>query len=161
MEPRPVPRADPEAMQKVLIAEKDPQVRGHYASLVKELGHLPLTCEDAIAVLDRASAHPEIDAIVMDLDLPGAWGEQLLEVLAGLDHLAQVPIIVVSAPRSRTELMRLLVMGMHQWFEKPPEAEELMAAIQTCLERSAALDIFDVEGPLESEPEEGCWLMHA
>jgi len=152
------------AMQKVLIAEKDPETREHYASLVKALGHRPLVCEDAIAVLDCASAHPEIDAIVMDLDLPGAWGEQLLEVLSGLDHLAQAPIIVVSAPRSRTELMRLLVMGMHQWFEKPPESEELMGAIRTCLERSAALDIFDVDGPLPAASqgaEGGSWLMHA
>ncbi len=151
-------------MQKVLIAEKDPETREHYASLVKALGHRPLVCEDAIAVLDCASAHPEIDAIVMDLDLPGAWGEQLLEVLSGLDHLAQAPIIVVSAPRSRTELMRLLVMGMHQWFEKPPEPRELMNAIRTCLERSAALDIFDVDGPLgvgTGTGEGGSWLMHA
>ena len=151
-------------MQKVLIAEKDPETREHYAALVRALGHRPLTCEDAIGVLDCASAHPEIDAIVMDLDLPGAWGEQLLEVLSGLEHLAQAPIIVVSAPRSRTELMRLLVMGMHQWFEKPPEAAELMEAIRTCLERSAALDIFDVEGPLPGTAdgaENSSWLMHA
>ena len=149
-------------MQKVLIAEKEPEVREHYASLVKALGHRPLTCEDAIAALDCATAHPEIDAIVMDLDLPGAWGEQVLEVLSGLDHLAQVPIIVVSAPRSRTELMRLLVMGMHQWFEKPPAPEELMGAIKTCLERRAALDRFDVAGPLAAgDADQGSWLMHA
>ena len=43
------------AMQKVLIAEKDPETREHYASLVKALGHRPLVCEDAIAAISDAA----------------------------------------------------------------------------------------------------------
>lgn len=152
-------------MQKVLIAEKDPAMRRYYGQLVATMGHQPLLCHDGISVLDCASSHPDLDMILMDLDLPGTWGEQLVEVLRNLDHLAHVPIVVVSAPRTRTELMRLLVMGMHQWFEKPPAAEELVAAIQACLDRSAALDLFDVEGPLPipvgSEDPHGSWLLHA
>lgn len=132
-------------MQKVLIAEKDPNNRAYYAEIVRSLGHLPLTCNDGIAVLDCASTHPDLDLILTDVDLPGTWGEQLIGVLRGLDHMAHVPIMVVSARRTRTELMRLLVMGVRQWFEKPPERAELTEAIQACLERSAALDLFDVE----------------
>lgn len=135
-------------MQKVLIADNDPQTRAFYAQLVADLGHLPLQCEDGIAVLDCASANPDVDLIITDIDLPGAWGEQLIEVVRRIDRLAHVPILVISAPRTRTELMRLLVIGVRQWFEKPPEAEELMKAISACLDRSAALDLFDVEDSL-------------
>ena len=154
-------------MQKVLIAEKDAAMRAYYAGLVRTLGHHAITCHDAISVLDSAGSDSDVDMILMDLDLPGAWGEQLVEVLRGLDHLADVPIVVVSAPRTRTELMRLLVMGMHQWFEKPPAAEELMAAIQACLDRSAALDLFEVEEAIGQTTSEaldaslGSRLMHA
>ncbi|MEM8709407.1 MAG: response regulator [Planctomycetota bacterium] len=132
-------------MQKVLIADNDPTTRAYYAQLVSSLGHLPLTCEDGIAALDCATANPDIDLILTDIDLPGAWGEQLIEVLRGIDRLASVPILVVSAPRTRTELMRLLVIGVRQWFQKPPEESELVTAIESCLDRSAALDLFDVE----------------
>lgn len=132
-------------MQKVLIADKDPTTRAFYAQMVSDLGHIPLTCEDGIAVLDCASANHDVDLIITDIDLPGAWGEQLIEVVRGIDRLAHVPVLVVSAPRTRTELMRLLVIGVRQWFAKPTTSEELGAAVTACLERSGALDLFDVE----------------
>lgn len=132
-------------MQKVIIADKDPETRAFYSQLVANLGHLPLSCEDGIAVLDCASANPDVDLIITDIDLPGAWGEQLIEVVRNIDRLAHVPVLVVSAPRTRTELMRLLVIGVRQWFAKPTSAEELGAAISKCLDRSSALDIFEVE----------------
>lgn len=153
-------------MQKVLIADNDPQTRAFYAQLVAEMGHLPLQCEDGIGVIDCASANPDIDLMITDIDLPGAWGEQLIEVVRGIDRLANVPILVISAPRTRTELMRLLVIGVRQWFEKPPQTEELSAAITACLDRSAALDLFDVEdvipsGELVGAGPDNAWLLAA
>ena len=158
--------SDPQtiAMQKVLIAEKDPAIREYYSQLIRAMGHTPLPCHDGISVLDCATSNPDLDLILMDLDLPGTWGQQLVEVLRGLDQLAPVPIIVVSAKRTRTELMRLLVMGVRQWFEKPPEAEELMAAIQGTLDRNTALDLFDVEDliPIGAGTDAGAsWLLEA
>lgn len=158
-------------MQKVLIADKDPETRAWYADLVRSLGHEPVLCDDAISVLDTATSGCEVDLILTDIDLPGAWGEQLIGVLRSVDRLAHVPILVVSAPRTRTELMRLLVIGVRQWFEKPPEASELGNAIQSCLDRTAALDLFDVEEALPAagafqpqgqgtEPQ-GSWLLSA
>lgn len=152
-------------MQKVLIADHDPATRSFYADIVRRLGHTPLECGDGIAVLDAASANPDIDLIITDVDLPGTWGEQLIEVLRGLDALASVPILVVSAPRSRTELMRLLVKGVRQWFEKPPAVPELEAAIQNSLDRSAALDLFDVDVDMQpvaaTAGTGGSWLLEA
>lgn len=151
-------------MQKVLIADSDPETREFYADLVRSLGHVPLECPDGIAVLDVASSNSDIGLIVTDIDLPGAWGEQLIEVVRGIDALASVPILVISAPRTRTELMRLLVKGVRQWFEKPPSRTKLMAAIQACLDLNQALDLFDVELEVVTDPAcaaigEGCWLL--
>ena len=155
-------------MQKVLIADKDPETQSFYADLVMSLGHTPIICSDGIAVIDCASANPDVDLVITDIDLPGTWGEQLIEVIRGLDALAAVPILVISAPRSRTELMRLLVKGVRQWFEKPPATEELLAAISACLDRNAALDLFDVEEaiPLAVGADamaggSGSWLLEA
>jgi CheY-like chemotaxis protein len=50
--------------------------------------------------------NPDLGLVLMDVDLPGAWGEQLVRVVHGLDQLAEVPILVASAPRSQVELMR-------------------------------------------------------
>ncbi len=147
-------------MQKILIADGDPVTRDWYAELVRDLGHVPLVCENAIAVLDYASSNPDLDLVLMDLDLPGAWGEQLLTVVRRLDSLAEVPIIVASAPRSQVELMRLLANGARRWFKRPPEARELVAAIHECLERSVALAVFDIPEPV-SMVDEACsnWLL--
>lgn len=130
-------------MHKILIADRDPETRDWYTELVHSLGHLPLVCEDAIGVLDSASANPDLDLVLMDIDLPGAWGEQLLKVVRGLDCLEHVPILVASAPRSQVELVRLLANGARRWFRRPPEARELIAAINECLERCDALSVLD------------------
>ena len=152
-------------MQKVLIADKDHATQVFYADLVRSMGHMPVVCSDGIAVLDMVTAHPDIDLILTDIDLPGAWGEQLIEIIRGLDALASVPILVVSAPRTRAELMRLVVKGVRRWFEKPPAAGELAAAITSCLDRSAALDLFDVPdelpAPAECVSAGGSWLLEA
>jgi len=155
-------------MQKVLIADKDPSTQAFYADLVMSLGHTPIICADGIAVLDCASANPDVGLVITDIDLPGTWGEQLIEIIRGLDSLAAVPILVISAPRTRTELMRLLVKGVRQWFEKPPSTEELLAAISASLDRSAALDLFDVDEVIPVGMEAGSmaaatgsWLLEA
>ena len=152
-------------MQKVLIADKDHATQVFYADLVRSMGRMPVVCSDGIAVLDMVTAHPDIDLIITDIDLPGAWGEQLIEVIRGLEALANVPIVVVSAPRTRSELMRLVVKGVRRWFEKPPAAEELAAAITSCLDRSAALNLFDVPdelpAPAECVSAAGSWLLEA
>ena len=61
--------------------------------------------------------------------------------------------------------MRLLVKGVRQWFQKPPEMEELGAAIAACLDRSTALDLFDVEeeiaAPVGAASSTGSWLLEA
>lgn len=147
-------------MHKILIADRDPETREWYTELVQGLGHLPLVCEDAIAVLDSASAHPDLGLVIMDIDLPGAWGEQLLRVVRSLDRLTHVPILVASAPRSQVELVRLLANGARRWFRRPPEARELVAAINDCLERSEALSVFDEPGALlGGEVVSGSWLL--
>ncbi len=147
-------------MQKILIADKDPETRDWYTDLVRRLGHVPLVCEDAIAVLDYASANPDLGLVIMDVDLPGAWGEQLLSVVRGLDQLENIPIIVASAPRSQVELMRLLANGARRWFRRPPEERELVSAIEECLERSNALSVFDVAEPvLAADGVSPSWLL--
>ena len=65
-------------MQKVLIADKDHATQVFYADLVRSMGHMPVVCSDGIAVLDMVTAHPDIDLILTDIDLPGARGEQLI-----------------------------------------------------------------------------------
>lgn len=152
-------------MLKVLIADKDPDTRAFYVELVRSLGYAPLECIDGIAVLDAASSELDVQLIMMDIDLPGAWGEQLIEVVRGIDSLAEVPILVVSAPRTRTEMMRLLMKGVRQWFEKQPSKEELLSAMTSCLDRSAALDLLDITDPSEMRNSafagvgSGCWLL--
>ncbi|MEZ6015656.1 MAG: response regulator [Planctomycetota bacterium] len=134
-------------MHKILIADSDPDTREWYSELVRSLGHVPLVCEDAIAVLDYASSNPDLDLVLMDVDLPGAWGEQLITIVRSLDCLGDVPILVASAPRSQVELMRLLANGARRWFRRTPEARELIPAINECLERCDALSVFDVPEP--------------
>ena len=70
----------------------------------------------------------------MDMDLPGAWGEQLLGVIKKQEALCHIPILVTSSARSHADLMRILASGATRWFERPPEEMILIDAIEEALQ---------------------------
>lgn len=121
-------------MHKILIAEAEAETRDWYAFLIRNMGHETVHCEDAIALLDHATAKHNVDMIVMSQELPGANSDQLLSVLKGLHVLRDVPILVGSDHKSHAELMKLLGGGATRWFECPADPVELAQAIQEDLQ---------------------------
>ena len=138
-----------------------------YADLVRSMGHMPVVCSDGIAVLDMVTAHPDIDLILMDIDLPGAWGEQLIEIIRAPRRSRERSDPVVSAPRHGRG--RADAPGREGRASVVREASgrrgQLAAAITSCLDRSAALDLFDVPdglpAPAECVSAGGSWLLEA
>jgi DNA-binding response OmpR family regulator len=79
------------------------------------------------------------DLIILDLSLPGGDGFLLMERFKNLSRLALVPIIVLSGETSAGIKERALQAGAEAFFTKPPNDDELLAAVQKSLSKSTRI----------------------
>jgi two-component system, OmpR family, KDP operon response regulator KdpE len=80
-----------------------------------------------------AAATHQPDLIILDLGLPDEDGQQLLKILRGWLTL---PIIILSARHSESEIIKALDSGANDYLVKPFRTGELMARIRSALRLS-------------------------
>ncbi len=96
----------------------------------------------------------EYGCVVLDLGLPDASGEELLELVRGKG--LKIPVIVVTARGSIQDKLTLLNMGADDFMVKPFDLDELAARIRTILRRiptDAADRGASCHGPLTLYPQ--------
>ena len=117
-------------MLKVLVVEDD----AHVGSMLEELlaPHYQVvraySGTEALLVLDAEKP----DLVLLDLMLPGASGEEILE------RILPVPVIIVSAKPDPEEKADLLLRGASDYVSKPFYPKELLARIAVQLRQHAA-----------------------
>jgi DNA-binding response OmpR family regulator len=102
----------------------------------------------------RASiATHEYDFVVLDLGLPDARGEDLLQHLRAKQP--QVPIVITTARGGVQDRVALLDLGADDYLVKPFDLDELTARVRTVLRRVAPGDACEgafSHGPLRLYP---------
>ncbi|MCK9985784.1 MAG: two-component system, OmpR family, sensor histidine kinase TorS [Azoarcus sp.] len=125
----------PDAAQRpldVLLVEDDEINRIVCVRYLESLGHHPLVAgdgEEAIALLGQR--HAPIDAVLMDISLPGASGVEVARDLRALDggRWAAVPVIAMSAHVSADAVERYVGAGMAGFLSKPFDRAQLARAL--------------------------------
>jgi two-component system response regulator RegX3 len=77
------------------------------------------------------------DVLLLDLMLPGMNG---LDVLKRVRSESDVPVIVLSAKDSESDIVTALEMGADDYLTKPYSVRELLARIRVAMRRAAASD---------------------
>ena len=84
-----------------------------------------LSARDGHEGLDRARREPP-GLVLLDLQLPGMTGEEVLDKLRGEPATASVRVIVLSADATQHSRARLLARGADEYVSKPFRAEALL-----------------------------------
>lgn len=121
-------------MNKVLVLDNEPQMRRLLQSRFSRAGYDVEAVGDAEAALDRL-ARGCYDLLVVDVGAPGCQGG---DVLGRFREWSELPVIVLSLPRSIDHKVRLLRSGADDFVEKPFAIEELVARAYAVLRRSDA-----------------------
>jgi len=79
-------------------------------------------------LLDRPA-----DLILCDLEMPGLDGGKFLQLLAGRQELANLPVIMLTGREDREAKVRLLGQGASDYVTKPFDPEELLARVKVQL----------------------------
>jgi CheY-like chemotaxis protein len=74
------------------------------------------------------------DLILVDLHLPGMSGEELLERLKTDPATAAIPVVVISADATESQIERLRSAGAHDYLTKPIELKSFLDLVDRTLE---------------------------
>lgn len=88
--------------------------------------------EEAVAFLDEGAP----DVILMDLNLPGMSGWQVLEYLHHLYGEGNVPVIVTSAYSDTANRTMGKLQGIYKYLIKPFSPQDLIEAVDSALGRT-------------------------
>lgn len=73
------------------------------------------------------------DLILMDVHLPDAMGDELLDEIKRDPALTNIPVIVISADATPKQLKRMLDSGASEYLTKPFVVEQLLSAVDRAL----------------------------
>ncbi len=131
------------ALGRVLIVDDQQDIR---RLCCVALGAEGLECDavsngpDAVA---RASEHA-YDLVLLDVDLPGFSGEEVLKRLRQRPPTRNLKIVMFSGAASGDELSRIMLAGADDFLTKPFSVVQLRARVKAALRLKDAQDRYDV-----------------
>lgn len=121
---------------KILVVDDHPLVREAMAQLVSRLsGSVEvLEAPDCLSGLEAARAHPDIDLVLLDMNLPGLRGIPALERFRR-EH-PSTPIVVVSMFHDRDTVTETIRRGAMGFIPKSSSREVIVNALRLVLDGS-------------------------
>jgi CheY-like chemotaxis protein len=92
-----------------------------------------LTAYDAVQGLMQAKRTPPVDAIVLDINMPGGSGEDTLKKIKMSTRTSNIPVIILSGSIDSQGQERVRMLGADAVLSKPLVPEELFAALTKAL----------------------------
>lgn len=127
--------------KKVLVVDDELDMRIFITTLLETEGFKPISAEDGIMGLELArEKRPAL--IILDVMMPRESGITMFREIKNDPELKGIPVIMLSALSKKTFLHSQKVLNEYKdekipepevYIEKPPEPEELLAAIQQVL----------------------------
>lgn len=123
----------------VMIIDDDLSIRKLLKAALEKNGYIAIlhySGEEAIESIAKCPAGA-IDAVILDIVLPGIDGLEVLKKIRNHPLHRQVPVIMLTCKNSETETVLGLEMGADDYLSKPVRYHELIARIKTVLKRTS------------------------
>jgi two-component system, chemotaxis family, chemotaxis protein CheY len=121
-------------MPKILSVDDSKLIRTIVGGVVDVLGYDFLGAEDADQALDILDANwADVVLIVLDVNMPGMNGFELLEKLKSNERYKSIPVMMVTTESERSGIIRAVKAGAANYLCKPFAPEELAVRMQESL----------------------------
>ena len=124
---------------RVLVVDDEADVRTLTRTLLERAGLQVSEATNGLDALRRLQIE-HVDAIVLDVSMPGLNGWQTLERIR---DLANTPVLMLTAIMGELNAVRGLRAGADDYVTKPFGRQELVARVQALLRRGAAPEEFE------------------
>ena len=103
---------------KILYIEDNPENRMLVRAVLEAAGYTIVDAEDGLAGIE-AAIREEPALILLDINLPGVDGYEIVAILKSFPNLAATPVIAVTAYAMQGDRQRTLVAGCDGYLQKP------------------------------------------
>jgi chemotaxis family two-component system response regulator Rcp1 len=96
---------------------------------------------EALTFLRRAGKHakaPRPDLILLDLNLPGKSGHEVLAEIKADANLRRIPVVILTSSASEQDIVKSYNLSANCYITKPVDLEELLSLVR-------AIDAFWVD----------------
>ncbi|WP_017160683.1 PAS domain S-box protein [Xanthomonas phaseoli] len=150
-DPPPVPVSMPALPQRlqglrVLVVEDNALNRQVADELLRGEGAWVALAEDGDKGLQRLREGPEVDVVVMDMQMPHVDGLEATRRIRADARFAGLPILAMTANAASNDVNACLEAGMDAHIGKPIDLERMVEALLRLSGRNAAVVPGDVEG---------------
>ncbi|WP_224784942.1 response regulator transcription factor [Marinihelvus fidelis] len=121
--------------ETILIADDDEELVELLGEYLRQEGFDVRMAHDGQAALDAARA-PGVDAMVLDIMMPGQSG---LEVLKALRRDSALPVVMLTARGEDLDRILGLELGADDYLPKPCNPRELVARLRAVLRRAGGM----------------------
>jgi len=115
-----------------MVVEDNDLNRKLFCDVLKANGFEALPVADGELVLDTARRH-QPDLIIMDIQLPGVSGMDLIEATKKDARLAAIPVLAVTAFAAKGDEERIRAAGAAGYLAKPVSITPFMSAVKQLL----------------------------
>lgn len=134
---------------KLLIIDDHPVFRDGLAALLRQASADTevLQAPDAEGALRVMGEHADLDAVFIDLVMPGLTGEAAIREFAR--HHPQLPVIVLSSSENPGDVRRVLNAGALGYIPKSASAQTILSALKLVLSGNVYVPPLLVHAPPE------------
>ena len=83
----------------------------------------------ALEFLRRKAPH----LIILDIDMPGMSGFDMLKLIKGENHLKNVPVIFLTSNHDKNHVVKAMTSGVNDYVVKPIDEDVLLRKIEALL----------------------------
>jgi DNA-binding response OmpR family regulator len=123
--------------EHILIVDDDDATRSLYRRALAREGLSTLEASSGFDALDRLHSR-RIALVLLDSEMPGLTGMDVIEKIRRDARIAMVPIVMVTAADALEAKVAGLQAGADDYLAKPVDLEELVARVRTQLRRSGS-----------------------
>ncbi len=159
---RVVQQKKPDSARTILLADDDPQVRLLLSGLIERIGCKVIAVSSGDEALEILCQNVALDAILLDVVMPGRSGLDVLREYKARKQVAFVPVVLVTGRDDPFEVAEGFNAGADEYLIKPPRAQELWARIRAAFRlKDMATDLRSTLDDIEGQLREGRRLQNS
>jgi diguanylate cyclase (GGDEF)-like protein/PAS domain S-box-containing protein len=136
------------ATASVLAVDDNATIRRAIAMRLGSKGYHVITAENGQKALAALDTH-EFDLILLDLQMPGMSGNEVLRQVRSRYSGSQLPVIMLAASDDKLDIAKTFELGANDYVVKPGEFPALLARINTQLSlRKTTRRVFEQEATI-------------
>ena len=115
-------------MSKILVVDDEARDLRIIELFLTELGKTPILCQDPNKALTVLQQDKDIDLVLLDLQMPGLHGSELMQKIQ--QHHFYIPVIIVSSDSTAASTVKLTKDGAEDYIWKPVDPERFKDVVK-------------------------------